>query len=227
MSDASPGQEGLGMSDVIREAIRARMIETHTALPGVIQAFDPATQRADVRIPLLRVFTDLDGDETLEPWPLLSGVRVYMLHGGGFHQSLPVAEGDECMVIFLERDASRWMGGGKDQKPETNRTHDISDGVALVGFNSDPKRIPGYNGSDFVIAADAGGQSVILRANGDVEIESAKLALGAGGEEVLALISEVVGLFAGLTVNTTTGIIITPAAAVITALQARIAAVKV
>lgn len=226
MSDARASEEGLDLADAIREAIRSRMIETHTALPGIVQAFYPADQTADVRIPMKRVFTDLDGVVTLGDWPLLAKLPVVMPHAGGFHISFPVAAGDECLVIFLERDPGRWLEGSEELPPETNRTHDISDGVALVGLNAKANRIPGYNADDLEISADGGSQGVTLRANGDVSIESSKLALGAGVEEVLAILGEICDLIAAMTVSTGTGLAIPPTTTNAAALKARILAVK-
>lgn len=222
-------------ASVILEAIRARMVETHTALPGVIELFDPATQTAKVRIPLKRHIRNTDTSaETEEEWPILPAVPVWMPHAGSFHVTLPVAPGDECLVLFLERDVSRWYENSQEEAPETRRVHDISDGVALVGLNSKPQRIGSYNASDLVIGNDAGTQSVILRENGDVEVEAdgdllasnTKLGLGAGAEDVLGLMDEVLTLFLGLTVELGGGTVITPSAATVAALKARIAAVK-
>lgn len=215
-------------ASVILEAIRARMVETHTALPGVIELFDPATQTAKIRIPLKRHIRNTDTSaETEDDWPILPAVPVWMPHAGGFHVTLPVAPGDECLVLFLERDVSRWYENSQEEAPETRRTHDISDGVALVGLNSKPQRIGSYNASDLEISNDAGTQSVILRDNGDIEVANTKLGLGAGAEDVLGLMDEVLTLFLGLTVNTSTGVVITPSAGTVAALKARIAAVKV
>lgn len=240
----STSASATSFADVILEAIRARMVETHTALPGVIELFDETTQTAKIRIPLKRHIRNTDTSaETEDDWPILPAVPVWTFHAGGFHVTLPVAPGDECMVLFLERDASRWYENSQEEAPETRRVHDISDGVALVGLNSGPQRIGSYNASDLVIGNDAGTQSVILREGGGIDIEAAgdlslaaagdlvasntKLGLGAGAEDVLGLLDEVLTLFLGLTVNTTTGVVITPSAATVVALKARIAAVKV
>ncbi len=221
----SPGSTTLNA--VILEAIRARMVETHTALPGVIESFNEQDQTAKIRIPLQRDLRDSEGNETTKAWPILPAVPVWMPHAGGFHVTLPVEPGDGCLVLFLERDVSRWYENSLEQSPETRRLHDISDGVALVGLNSRSQRIGSYNAQDLEISNDAGTQSVVLRANGDIEISNTKLGLRAGAEDVLGLIDEVLSLFLGLTVNTTTGVVITPSSATVSAIQARIAAVKV
>lgn len=222
-----PNVTATTLGSVILEAIRARMVETHTALPGIIESFDADNQTAKIRIPLKRDIRDTDGNETTRDWPILPAVPVWMPHAGGFHFTLPVVEGDECLVIFLERDVSRWYENGVEQSPETRRLHDISDGIALVGLDRKSRRIDPYNALDLVISNDAGDQSIILRENGDIEVENTKLGLGAGSEDVLGLLDEVLSLFLGLTVDTITGVVITPSAATVNAIKARIAAVQV
>lgn len=160
------------LAAVILEAVRARSVETHTALPGIIESFNEETQTAKVRIPLKRDLRDSDGNESVGSWPILPGVPVWMPHAGGFHITLPVAKGDECLLIILERDISKWYDEGLEESPETRRMHDISDAVALVGLNRNENRLTPYNESDLVISNDAGDQSVILKAGGDIELKA-------------------------------------------------------
>ncbi len=222
MSNGS--RAGSTIQDVILEAIRARMVETHTALPGKVERFYPSDQTADVRIPLKRTKTSIEGVESTFEWPLLAHVPVWMPHAGAFHITLPVAVGDECLVLFLERDASKWLTSSFELAPETRRLHDVSDGIALIGLDSPQQKIASYNADDLEISNDAGTQSIILRANGDIEIASVKLSLGAGLEDVMIILSEITDLIAAMTV---TGDLVakTPTTTDAAALKARILAV--
>ncbi|MEE9382839.1 MAG: Gp138 family membrane-puncturing spike protein [Nannocystaceae bacterium] len=222
-----PNVTSTTLNSVILEAIRARMVETHTALPGIVESFNSEKQTAKIRIPLRRDIRDSDGNETTRSWPILVSVPVWMPHAGGFHITLPVSEGDECLVIFLERDFSKWYEDGVEQSPETRRLHDISDGIALVGLNRKSRRIDPFDSNDMKISSDDGDQAIILRENGDIEVKNTKLGLGAGSEDVLGLLDEVVSLFLGLTVDTITGVITVPSASTVTAIKGRIDAVKV
>ena len=222
MSNGS--RAGSTIQDVILEAIRARMVETHTALPGVVERFYPSDQTADIRIPLKRTKTSIEGVESTFEWPLLARVPVWMPHAGAFHVTLPVAVDDECLVLFLERDASKWLTSSVEDAPETRRFHDVSDGIALIGLDSPQQKIASYNADDLEISNDAGTQSIILRANGDIEIASVKLSLGAGLEDVMIILSEITDLIAAMTV---TGDLVakTPTTTDAAALKARILAV--
>ncbi|HVT06739.1 MAG TPA: Gp138 family membrane-puncturing spike protein [Polyangia bacterium] len=73
---------------------------------------------------------------------------VYFPAGGGFVLTLPVAQGDECLVVFSERAIDNWFAHGGIQGPSEFRLHDYSDGFAFVGFASKPNAIP-------VVATDA------------------------------------------------------------------------
>lgn len=139
------------LEQVLGSAIRSSLLETHTFLPGVIEAFDATTVRASVRIPLKRLTEDLDGVRTEHDWPLLADLPVVFPHAAGFAITMPVTVGDEVLVGFLERDASKWLEAGvgkvaaKHQIPETLRIHDLGDGVVLVGMNTKPSQITSYS----------------------------------------------------------------------------------
>ena len=64
--------------DVLEVKMRDRLKELHTALPGIIQSFDPATQTAVVQPALNRIWIPADdgsGGGSI-PIPLCSNVPV-------------------------------------------------------------------------------------------------------------------------------------------------------
>ena len=44
-----------------------------------------------------------------------------------------VSEGDRCLVVFADRDITRWLTGDEDAALSP-RLHSLSDGFAFVGF---------------------------------------------------------------------------------------------
>lgn len=201
---------------LISESLRARLLETHTMLPGVIESFDAETVRADVRIALKRESEDLDGVRTTLDWPKLADVPVCFPHFGGFSFTLPVAVGDEVLIQFAQRDMSKWLENGVEQAPVSLRAHDLSDAVVLVGMNSKPSQITTYSATDLVIqspveanairmtpdgdiavtgrditATASGG--VTITGGGDVKMEGAAIELGvSGGDDVLSLLEDLI-----------------------------------
>lgn len=117
--------------------IEGRLKDLHTCLPGIIASFDPATQTASVQPAIKRIFTER-GAVNL---PLCVDVPVAFPGGGDFFLTFPVKPGDECILLFSERAIDNWHVSGGTQPPAEYRMHDLSDGIAIVGLNSQPKKL--------------------------------------------------------------------------------------
>lgn len=98
---------------------------------GTIVAFDPVKQSASVQIVNKRVV----GDEVLD-YPLLVDVPVVFPAGGGAFFSFPVKAGDNCLVLFNDRDIDVWFTNGASTAPNSPRMHSLADGIALVGLRN-------------------------------------------------------------------------------------------
>lgn len=113
------------------------------ARPGIIEAFDAANQTATVQI-AQQMITSIaqDGTKTFQPFSPLHGVPVIFPSGGGFTLTFPIAVGDECLIVFNDREIDNWfLSGGAQSVPTTLRTHDMSDAVCYVGLRSAPRAL--------------------------------------------------------------------------------------
>lgn len=117
--------------------IEGRLKDLHTCLPGIIASFDPDTQTASVQPAIQRIFTE-KGAVNL---PLCVDVPVAFPGGGDFFLTFPVKAGDECILMFSERAIDNWHASGGTQTPAEYRLHDLSDGIAIVGLNSQPHKL--------------------------------------------------------------------------------------
>lgn len=117
--------------------IEGRLKDLHTCLPGIIASFDPDTQMASVQPAIQRIFTE-KGAVNL---PLCVDVPVAFPGGGDFFLTFPVKAGDECILMFSERAIDNWHASGGTQTPAEYRLHDLSDGIAIVGLNSQPHKL--------------------------------------------------------------------------------------
>ncbi len=117
--------------------IEGRLKDLHTCLPGIIASFDPDTQTASVQPAIQRIFTE-KGAVNL---PLCVDVPVAFPGGGDFFLTFPVKSGDECILMFSERAIDNWHASGGTQTPAEYRLHDLSDGIAIVGLNSQPHKL--------------------------------------------------------------------------------------
>lgn len=81
-----------------------------------------------------------DGTYTqkIVPYPLLINCPLVVLGGGGFNITFPVSAGDQCLILFNDKDLDNWVSGNRSGEVATVRMHSISDGIAIVG----PEQMP-------------------------------------------------------------------------------------
>lgn len=132
------------LASVIDQAINNRLQNVHTCIPGRISAFDSTTLMATVSVSVVRKFWDKSVNPPVEraaPYPTLINVPTLQPHGGFFHLFMPIRQGDFCLVFFSERDFARVLydGGNTAYNTQSERTHDLSDSLCMVGFYSDPR----------------------------------------------------------------------------------------
>lgn len=132
-------------------AFKSRQATIWTAIPGIIQSFDPVTMTAVVQPAIKAVVFQENGNATDVPLPLLLDCPVQFPGGGGFTHTFPVADGDECLVVFASRCIDAWFASGGIQSQVELRMHDLSDGFVLLGFRSVPRVLANINmtGSEF------------------------------------------------------------------------------
>lgn len=138
---------------------------------GVIQAFNAATQTATVQIAFTRV-TSISpaGVRTISEYPLLLEVPVFFQSGGGFTLTCPVAPGDECLVVFNDRQIDNWLAQGSGQPPSMGRIHDLSDGIAFVGIRSNPRALSAVSTHSAQLRSDDGATYVEVAGGGIVNV---------------------------------------------------------
>ena len=156
----------------LRMALDGRLTRLWTALPGIIQSFDPAKMTCAVQPAINGAAIQRDGTTTPIQMPLLLDCPVQFPGGGGVTLTFPLAAGDECLVVFASRCIDSWWQQGGVQGQAEFRMHDLSDGFVLPGVRSQPRRIAVNNakaelrsddGSTFV-QLDPIGKSIVLTA---------------------------------------------------------------
>ena len=99
---------------------------------GTIESYNPLTNTASVSINFKR---KLKNGDILE-YPILGDCPVFVLTGGTASITMPIDEGDTCLILFNDRNINNWFSTGDVMEPSNNRCHDISDGIVLVGIKS-------------------------------------------------------------------------------------------
>lgn len=142
--------------DAISAAIDASRADIWTALPGIVQSFDPAAVTATAQPAITGVVTQSDGTHQAVRLPLLLDCPVVFPRGGGCTLTFPVKSGDECLIVFASRCIDAWWQSGGVQVPMEMRMHDLSDGFVLVGPMSQTKKIGNISTTDVQLRSDDG-----------------------------------------------------------------------
>lgn len=133
--------------EALRAIVEAQLLNTWTALPGIIQNFDPTTGRCTVQpAPQLQTLAvnlaPTPGEDQTTQVPItlvpIPHVLLISIGGGGFVVECEPQNGDECLLIFSSRCIDGWWRSGGVQPQPVLRHHSLSDAFAIVGPFSQP-----------------------------------------------------------------------------------------
>ncbi len=116
--------------DIIRQIVDDRLRRVNTCIPGKIQTYDAAKREAEIVPQVDDVYA---GGETLR-LPVLTGVPLVQISTGSAGLVLPVAPGDFVLVLFAQRSIDRWLSTGNRETSGDERTHAMSDAIAIAGL---------------------------------------------------------------------------------------------
>ncbi len=134
------------LAEVIRQAIESRLLDVHTALPGVVVTYDPATQTANV-LPAVRRALPLEDGTEHEDLPIIPNVPVGWMRGGGYSFQFPLVPGDHVWLVFSEAATGAWRESGALSNPVDHARHDLSYPIALPACAPDSGALPAALGA--------------------------------------------------------------------------------
>lgn len=156
---------------VYRTAVASALAAVWTALPGIIESYDPNHQTATVQPAVQGQVTAPDGTVTLLSLPVITDVPVQFPSGGGFSLTFPVVKGDECLIVFASRGIDAWHALGGVQQPTAARKHNLSDAFAIVGVRSNPRVLsPAPSTTAVQLRNDAGTALVEIQPSGAIRV---------------------------------------------------------
>lgn len=148
-----------------RALLHQERADMWTALPGVVQSFDPTKATVSVQPSIMAQFRYQNGPNEDENWkdislPLLVDCPVFFPGGGPFVTTFPIQKGDEGGILFSSRCIDAWWQLGGTQKQLEFRMHDLSDGMFIPRLFSLPN-IPANISTTDVQLRNLSGDTVI------------------------------------------------------------------
>jgi hypothetical protein len=142
--------------ETIQTHLDGRQMQIHTAIPGHIVSYNPVTMTASVQIGIQAMHEQIDGTIQAVTIMPVADVPVHFPAGGGHTMTFPVRPGDECLVIFSERNIDNWFARGGVQQPGDYRMHDLNDCFVLVGTRSQPNVLSNVSNDTVQLRSDDG-----------------------------------------------------------------------
>ena len=159
--------------EIIRSAIRARLADVRTSVPGLVVSYDAATQTCTAKL-AVNLPTTNGVPEEVKP---LADVPVCWPRGGGYFVTMPLHAGDPLLLVFCEADFSAWRESGEVSDPVQERRH----GLYCYA-------IPGGCDDAHALASAAADHMVVGKDDGPViRIKDSGIELGAAASDFVAL----------------------------------------
>ncbi|EOV7029588.1 Gp138 family membrane-puncturing spike protein [Yersinia enterocolitica] len=139
------------LSETLRILQSSISSQLRVSMPGIIQSFDADSVTCDIQI---GIKGESGGEST--NLSVLTNVPVVFPRGGGVTMTFPIKAGDECLLIFGDRCIDFWHQSGDIQETVDEREHDLSDAFAIIGPQSQAKKISGISTSAAQFRSDDG-----------------------------------------------------------------------
>lgn len=105
---------------------------------GIVQAFYPDDLTADVLIANKKTINlNSDGTQNVKNYALIRAKVCYCTP----FITYPIKKGDECVLLFSDREIESWFINGEVNTEGYPRLHDLTDAIAVVGLRSLPNMI--------------------------------------------------------------------------------------
>lgn len=163
---ARPISERIGdKEEFYRRMLENFAVNLRVSAPGIIQAFDPTTQTATVQVAIREKVINADLTQQWTDLPLLLDVPIVVPRAGGYAFTLPIQQGDECLIVFADHCIDAWFSSGGVQNQMEKRRHDLSDAFAIIGAWSQPRRLSNYSTTAAQLRTEDGSAYISLSAN--------------------------------------------------------------
>lgn len=129
------------LADLLKQLKKDIFLNLNCHHLGTIESFNSANQTAEVTVNYTKTYFEFDSESqgyvpVQVNYPLLADCPVICLGGGTGALTFPIAKGDECLLLYNDRDIDNWFNGSATGPVRTPRLHAFADAIALVGVRS-------------------------------------------------------------------------------------------
>ncbi len=158
----------------ITNTVQKNLKGVHTAFPGVITKFDPATCQASVQ-PTMK-YRKPDG-KTID-YPQITGVPVVFPQSMNQQATIayPIKAGDGCLVVVAEQSIDYWMYG---QETETELAFDPTNSICIVGLFAKGNPVMQEACDQNAVIVDVSGTRLTIKSDGLIQADCKKFIINA------------------------------------------------
>jgi hypothetical protein len=122
------------LADLLALVKKDTMMSLNCHAIATVQSVNTADQLLTATINYDKTYFNDDGSSYLVKYPILIDCPFIILGGGGATLTFPITKGDECLILFNDRDIDNWFSGATSGPVASARLHSLSDGIALIGL---------------------------------------------------------------------------------------------
>lgn len=148
------------LTNLLGASVDGRMADVHVAIPGRVETYDAALQKASVQPLVMRAHEGEDGGRVAQKLPVIPEVPVLFPGGGGFSVTFPVQRGDVVLLVFSEASLDKFLVRDGIVDPQDDRRHNISDAIAIPGLRNFKSPRSGVSGTSMVVGPDSGSAKI-------------------------------------------------------------------
>ena len=127
----TPTQLNAAESAQYKEIVKQALFETRVAVPAIIKEFDAEKQVITAQVAVRELIRSTLGPQIVDIAPIYN-VPIVLPRGGGLSITVPIAAGDECLLIFTDNCFDLWWARGGVQDQFERRRQDITDCFAIL-----------------------------------------------------------------------------------------------